>query len=46
MWLEFAVDCEYISKEEARQLYRTYNEIIKTLVGMINHTDTWLIKKK
>ena len=46
VWLEFAVDCEYISKEEARQLYRTYNEIIKTLVGMINHTDTWLIKKK
>ncbi|MBI5052351.1 MAG: four helix bundle protein [Chloroflexi bacterium] len=46
VWLEFAVDCDYISKEEARKLYRTYNEIIKTLVGMINHTDTWLIKKK
>lgn len=46
VWLEFAVDCDYISKEEARKLYRTYNEIIRTLVGMINHTDTWLIKKK
>lgn len=46
VWLEFAVDCDYISKEEARKLYKTYNEIIRTLVGMINHTDTWLIKKK
>lgn len=46
VWLEFAVDCDYISKEEARKLYRTYNEIIRTLVGMINHIDTWLIKKK
>lgn len=46
VWLEFAVDCDYISKDEARKLYKTYNEIIRTLVGMINHTDTWLIKKK
>jgi four helix bundle protein len=46
VWLEFAVECEYLNRNEARELYKTYNEVIKTLVGMINHTDTWIIAKK
>jgi hypothetical protein len=26
--------------------YKTYDPIIGTLVGMINHPETWIIKKK
>ena len=43
VWLEFAVECSYIDPELARELYRSYADIIKTFVGMINHTDKWII---
>ena len=46
VWLGFAVECKYLDRDEARELYSKYNEIIKTLVGMINHPDTWVISKK
>ena len=43
VWLQFAVECGYMSKEDARELYAAYDEIIGTLVGMINHPDTWIL---
>jgi four helix bundle protein len=43
VWLEFAVACEHIDRGPARQLYATYNEVIRTLVGMMNHPETWVI---
>ena len=43
VWLEFAVKCGYLKREEAAALYRTYDKIIGTLVGMINHPETWII---
>jgi four helix bundle protein len=43
VWLEFAVQCEYLDPEPARVLYQTYEEILGTLVGMINHPETWVI---
>jgi len=46
VWLEFAVECKYLDRTEAAALYKSYNEVIKTLVGMINHADTWIITKK
>lgn len=46
VWLEFAVECKYLERTEAATLYKAYNEVIKTLVGMINHADTWIITKK
>jgi four helix bundle protein len=42
-WLEFAVECSYLNREDAAALYQTYNEILRTLVGMINHPETWVI---
>ena len=44
VWLEFSVKCGYIDREIAAPLYKTYDEIIATLVGMINHRDSWIIK--
>ena len=35
VWLEFAVKCGYAEPETMRTLYRTYDKIIGTFVGMI-----------
>src|SRR3954449_4785581 len=46
VWITFAVKCGYMSREEANTIYPIYNQIIRTLVGMINHPETWLISDK
>ena len=43
VWIQFSVECGYMPKESGVELYRAYNEIIRTLVGMINHPETWVI---
>src|SRR5262245_37948616 len=43
VWLEFAVKCGYLHRDEASDLSKTYDAILGTLVGMINHPDTWVI---
>ena len=45
VWLDFAVHCQYIPRELALPLYRTYDEIIRMLVSMINNPEVWLLKK-
>ncbi|MFO0825366.1 MAG: four helix bundle protein [Gemmataceae bacterium] len=42
-WLEFAVQCEYLQKDEATKLYQAYHDILRTVVGMINHPETWIL---
>lgn len=46
VWLEFSVKCGYLDRDEAARLYKTYDEIIGTIVGMINHPETWILKQK
>jgi four helix bundle protein len=46
VWLEFAVKCGYMDREAAMGLYQTYDQVLGTLVGMINHPDTWIISPK
>ena len=43
VWLEFAVKSGYMARESAQVLYQAYDQIIGTLVGMINHPETWVI---
>ncbi len=38
-WLEFAVRCGYMDKEEAKTLYNEYNEII----AMLRSPEKWLL---
>jgi four helix bundle protein len=45
VWLEFAVKCEYVSPEDARPLYQAYEEVLRTIVGMVNHPETWIISE-
>lgn len=41
--LEFAVKCGYLPREDGVILYETYDGILSTIVGMINHPETWVI---
>ena len=43
VWLESAVKCGYLKRDEGKQLYITYDEIIATIVGMIHHPKTWVL---
>ncbi|HUO09825.1 MAG TPA: four helix bundle protein [Phycisphaerae bacterium] len=43
VWLEFAVKCGYLQREKGVELYREYDGILRTIVGMINHPETWVI---
>jgi four helix bundle protein len=43
VWLEFAVRCEYLSRDGAKLLYQTYDEVLKLLVSMINRPEIWVI---
>jgi four helix bundle protein len=45
VWLEFAVKCGYLPKEDGRDLYTAYDSILVTLVGMINHPETWTLTR-
>lgn len=46
VWIEFAVRCKYLDREQGLSLYQTYDEILATIVGMINHPQTWILPKK
>lgn len=46
VWLEFAVKCNYLNRDLAVYLYQSYDEVLKMLVTMINHPDSWTIGKK
>jgi len=43
VWLEFAVRCGYLSPGVGAELDQTYEGILRTLVGMINHPETWVL---
>ena len=45
-WIEFAVKCKYLERKSGSRLYKIYDEILGTFVGMINHPETWIHKKK
>lgn len=42
-WLEFAVRCEYLNRDEAVRLYKEYDELIAMLTAMINKPEAWVL---
>lgn len=44
VWLEFAVKAGYLSPEIARELYKTYDNVLGKLVVMIANPAPWLIR--
>jgi len=45
VWLKFAVKCQYLDLEQARELYGIYNQVLSGLVNIINHPHRWVIGK-
>ncbi|MGD1715918.1 four helix bundle protein [Dapis sp. BLCC M172] len=43
VWLKFAVKCQYIKVEKAREIYGNYNQVLSGLVKIITHSDDWLL---
>jgi four helix bundle protein len=44
VWIEFAVKCGYLERDRAAILYKTYDEILRMIVAMINHPEKWTLK--
>lgn len=42
-WLEFAVKCDYLSRDAAVALFKEYDSILAKLVGIINHPESWVL---
>jgi len=42
-WLDFALDCDYISEETHKQLDLEYENIIGMLVNMQRHPEKWTL---
>jgi four helix bundle protein len=40
-WLEFAVKCGYLNRDDGAKLYKQYDQIIAMLVKMATHIDQW-----
>lgn len=45
IWIKFAVKCNYLDVESGREIYATYNQILGSLVKMINNSSIWILKK-
>ena len=43
VWLKFAVKCHLLTVEQGRDLYGNYNQILGSLVKMINNPENWLL---
>lgn len=43
VWIEFAVKCGYLDRDQATTLYQSYDEIVRMLVAMINAPESWII---
>ena len=44
VWLQFSVECKYLDRPVAKELYAEYDAITAMLVHMINHPTNWTIR--
>jgi len=45
VWIQFAVDCMYLTSEQARPLYAKYDEIVAQIVHLIENPKPWILNK-
>ena len=43
VWLDYALECEYIPKSLYLKLFNDYDNILGKIVNMINHPEKWSI---
>ena len=46
VWLRFSEKSRYLDPSIATELYQTYDAILRTVVGMITHPQTWVLYRK
>ncbi len=46
VWIEFAVACGDLPRDTAADLFKAYEKALRTMVGMITHSETWVIAQK
>ena len=42
-WIQFAVECKYVDRKVARDLYREYDAVLGKLVLMITPAKDWIL---
>jgi len=45
-WLDYSMDCKYISYDEHQQMISGYDEVRKMLISMINSPEKWCLNKE
>jgi len=45
-WINFAIECDYLSKGVGQEMYETYDHIIGKLVNMIVNPQPWLLTRR
>lgn len=43
-WIQFAVECNYLDRNVAHDLYLNYDEVLGKLVVMIQHAKDWTLR--
>ncbi len=43
VWLDYALECQYVLEEQQRHLYQKYDHIIGMLVNMRNQPENWRV---
>jgi four helix bundle protein len=46
VWLQHAVECQYLPAIRARELHRLYNRILGKLTKMGNEPEKWVLRSK
>ncbi len=44
VWLQFAVECQYLEREQAIEAYDKYNEILAQITHLIRNPQPWLLR--
>ena len=44
VWIQFAVECGYLDRDTASQLYKDYDAILGMLVRITNQSEKWVLK--
>ena len=45
VWIDFATECSYLNGESALSLNKSYEEILRMVVAMINRPEVWVIAR-
>lgn len=45
VWIQYSVECAYLDRETATNLYKEYDEILSMIVAMILEPKKWLLTK-